>query len=156
MNRRDIVIGIVVVVLIFAAVYFFNKNQSQTEEMVVPDTLSVEDQIEDKFNIDIPEDVDRAELKDVSGGSSSALVTRSDEGEVTVLADLPDLSSGEYYEAWTVQGDQTVSLGTLRLAKGGYMLETEVSDTFENATVVVSREKQNDTQIEEKVLEGSF
>jgi hypothetical protein len=125
MNRRDIVVGLVILVAVVGVVLIRSRRQPTAPEMQVPQTLSVEDTIENKFNLQIPDDVEKAELKDASGGTSSAIATRKYENgqfELTILADLPDPDSGSY-AAQLIEGDQVTTLGSLTLAKGGYLLE---------------------------------
>ena len=164
MNRRDIVIGIGILLLLAGVVFFRQKGQE--ENLVVPQTLSVEDQIEKSFNIQIPEDVDKAELKDTTGAGSSAIATRKFENgkfEFSVLADLPDPAQGQFYQGWLIKGEEgsddfsSVSAGKMRIAKGGWMIEyNSATDYSDHGKVVVSLEKTLDSNIEEKVLEGSF
>src|SRR3972149_15484 len=166
MNRRDIVIGVIVVVLVAGGLYVRQRSRTQ-EETRVPETLSsVEEQIEDKFKVDIPEDVDKAELKDTSGGSASAIATRKFENnrfELSILADMPDPSTGKFYQAWLTKGGRDreefsqVSLGRLILAKGGWMLNySGDKDYSDHAKVIVSSEGVSDATPEQIILEGSF
>src|SRR3989344_253116 len=101
MKRRDIVIGLLVLVLLGGVLYWRQRNRV-SEEMKVPETLSsIEEQIEDKFNLQIPEDVDKAEMKAVEGKSGTVIATRKFEnGKFTheVLADLPEAEADAYYE----------------------------------------------------------
>ena len=116
MNRRDIVIALVILAVVAGVVYLRGKDASE-EEIQPVQTLSVEDKIEEAFNLEIPEDVERAELSDVVGGTSSGIATRKLENggfKHSVLADLPDPSSSEFYEGWLVKGEgdqaQVISL----------------------------------------------
>jgi hypothetical protein len=158
MNRRDIVIG-VVILIILAGVIYWRQRQTTQEELKVPQTLSVEDQIEEAFNFEIPEDVDKAELSDVSGGSATAIATRKyEDGKFThaVLADLPDPEVG-HYEGWLVKEDELVSTGEFRVAKGGFLLEFESgTDYTDHKDVIVSLEETRDATPEKHILEGSF
>ena len=53
-------------------------------------TPGIEEQIEQKFGgLDIPEDVEKIELKNVSGDDGMGIATRNE-----ILADLPDLGRG--------------------------------------------------------------
>ena len=164
MNKRDIVIGLVIVAMLVGVVYF--RRQNESEELVIPQTLSVEDEIEESFNIDIPEDVDKAELSDVGGGDATAIATRKFENgkyEHNILADLPEIETSEFYQGWLVKGEEgsdgysVLSTGKLRIAKGGWMLNFESSNDYSDyGKVIVSREKVNDTTPETHILEGSF
>ncbi|KKQ40749.1 MAG: hypothetical protein US60_C0054G0008 [Microgenomates group bacterium GW2011_GWC1_37_8] len=166
MKRRDIVIGLLVLVLLGGVLYWRQRNRV-SEEMKVPETLSsIEEQIEDKFNLQIPEDVDKAEMKAVEGKSGTAIATRKFEnGKFTheVLADLPEAEAGAYYEGWLVKGEEgkeghsLISTGRLSLAKGGWMLSfVSTKDYSDHEKVIVSFEKKADKTIEEPILEGTF
>ena len=166
MNKRDIVVGGVILVLLAGVVFWRQRIASRGEETKVPETLSVEDAIEDKFNLQIPEDVDKAELKDTSGGTASAIATRKFENnkfELSILADMPDPSTGKFYQAWLTKGERDseefsqVSLGRLILAKGGWMLNySGDKDYSDHAKVIVSSEGVSDATPEQIILEGSF
>src|SRR3989304_9582998 len=132
MKRRDIVIGLVGFLLVVGIVYW-NRRSRQSEEMKVPETLSssVEEKLEEKFKIQIPEDISKAELKDVSGETASGIATRKFENNTfayTLIADLPDPETGAFYQGWLVRGDRgsdnfsQISTGRLQLGKGGWML----------------------------------
>ncbi|KKQ52989.1 hypothetical protein A2865_02115 [Candidatus Woesebacteria bacterium RIFCSPHIGHO2_01_FULL_39_17] len=165
MKRRDIVIGILILAIVGGVIYW-RQRSLPSEEMKVPETLSLEDTLEEKFKIEIPEDVDKAELKDVSGGSASAIATRKFENNKfthSILADLPDPESGSFYEGWLVRGEEgsdnfsSFSTGRMRLAKGGFMLEFESStDYSDHNKVVITSEKVADKLPEKHILEGSF
>lgn len=160
MDRRDIVIGIVIIALLGGFIYFRQKRVDEEEKLKVPQTLSVEDRIEDAFKVEIPEDVDKTELKDAKGGDASAIATRKFENGLfthTVLADLADPEAGFFYEGWLVKGDEVISTGKLSVAKGGYLLEFRSGrDYSDYSEVVITLEKVADKNPEEHVLEGSF
>lgn len=165
MNRRDIVIGLVILAALAGFIYF-RSRQPTPEDLQVPQTLSVEEEIEEAFKVEIPEDVDKAELKDVVGGDASGIATRKFEGGKfthTVLADLPDPEPGIFYEGWLVRGKEgdedfhLISTGRMRTAKGGYLLEFESStDYTDHKNVVITQEKVADDIPEEHILEGEF
>lgn len=157
MKRRDIVIGLLVLVVLAGVVYWVRKPKVVPQVESQP---SVEQKIEDSFKLQIPEDVDKSELSDVSGGSSSGIATRKFEnGKFThsVLADLPDPESGKFYQGWLVKGDDMVSTGRLNVAKGGYLLEFEsVTDYSDHKGILVTLEEKSDNTPEKHILEGSF
>ena len=165
MKRRDIVIGAVLLVLL-AGFIFIRQRMSRDDEMIVPETLSSEQIFEEKFNIQIPEDADKAELKTVGDLDGSGIAIRKfEEGKFThsVLVDLPDPEQGYFYEGWLAKGEEgeenyaIVSTGKLRLAKGGWMLDyTSAIDLSDHSKVIVSLEKTFDRNLESKVLEGDF
>ena len=157
MNRRDIVIGLVVLAVIAAIIYLVRRPQEQLELQTTP---SVEEQLEESFNLQLPDDVDKVELSDVSGGNSSGIATRKNESGVythTVLADLPDPEVGKFYEGWLVMADKVVSTGKFMIAKGGYLLEYESSTDYTDYNmVVVTLEQKDDKTPEVHILEGTF
>jgi len=165
MKNRDIVIGLAVL-LLFAGVIYIRQRSKPKEEMVIPETLSSEETIEEKFNIQIPDNVDKAELRDVGGAGGSGIATREFENgkfSHSVLVDLPDPEKGYFYQGWLAKGTEgegdysLLSTGKLRLAKGGWMLDyTSSKDLSDYPKVVVSLEKAFDNALEKKVLEGSF
>ena len=160
MKRRDIVIGILVIILLGGIIYWRQKTQ-KSEEFVVPETLSVQKEFEDKFKISIPEDVEKSELSDVSGGYASGFATRKyEDGKFThtILADLPDAPEGSYYQGWLKESDdKLISTGRMKLEKGGYMLEFQSSKDYSSySKVIVSLEKKLSSKPEKNILEGSF
>jgi hypothetical protein len=158
MNRKDIVIGLVILAVLAAIVFWVRKPK--TNSLQLPQPTSIEQQMENKFNVQIPENVEKAELSDVSGGTASGIATREyKDGKftLTVLADLPDLSDGNLYQAWLVNGDKTVSAGQLTLAKGGYLLDFNSSTDYSSYnSIVITSESKLDMIPESHVLEGSF
>lgn len=144
MRTRDIVIGLVILAVVAGAIVWIRRARTTPAPLPTP---SIEEKIEKTFNFEIPEDVDRAELKDVSGGGGAGIATRD-----TVLADLPDPEGGYFYQAWTEKDGKLISLGKMRLAKGGWIFEGSVA----GQKVIVSKEKIFDSKIETKILEGSF
>jgi len=165
MKRKDIVIGLVLIVLLAGIIYIRQRSKPE-EELVVPETLSSEETFEEKFNIQIPDDADKADLKEVEGSGGTGIATKEvDSGKFNhnVLVDLPDPEGGYFYEGWLVKGEEgeedysLISTGKLRLAKGGWMLDYSSStDLSDYSKVIVSLEKTFDKNIEKKVLEGSF
>ena len=159
MNRRDIVIGLIILALIVGIVYFIKRPKTSTVSTETP-IETIEQKMEDNFKLNIPEDVDKTELKDVSGGLGSGIAVRKYENgkfEHTVLADLPDPENGMFYGGWLVKDGQTVLTGKMRVAKGGYLLNfTSDKDYSDYKEVVVTLEKTDDQTPEEHVLEGSF
>ncbi|MBU0570342.1 hypothetical protein KKB40_06245 [Patescibacteria group bacterium] len=164
MNKRDIIIGLVILVALAGVVFWRQKDTD--EQLTVPQTLSIEDKIEEVFNIQFPKDIDRAELRDVSGRDSSAIAVReikNDQFEYSVLADLPEPLEGQIYQSWIRRGQEgdegysLVSTGVMRMAKGGWMVNFKSpTDYFDHDRVIVSLEKTLDNQMEEQILEGFF
>lgn len=168
MNRRDIVIGGVILLILAGVFYFRSKNDDSA--MKVPETKveasSTEQSMEDKFKVSIPDDAPKAELKSVSESDASGIATRKDADgshEVMILADLPNPEKGMVYQGWLVKGEEgkdgynVVSAGRLTSAKGGYILNYQSkADYSDHTTVVISTEKPGTSKIGTKVLEGNF
>jgi len=156
-KARDIVIGLVILAVLAGAIYFIRRPRQRLEELPTPST---EEKIKESFNLEIPEDVDKAQLKDVSGGSGSGMATRSFEGgkfKHMVLADLPDPAAGTFYQGWLVKDGDLFSTGKMRIAKGGWILEFESSvDYSDYNQVVVTQESVDDETPETHILEGEF
>ncbi len=163
MKTRDIIIGVVVLALLAGFVYYRNNKK---ETPTVPPVVSNEKTLEDKFKIQIPDDVDKADLKAADGGSASGIATKDftdNKFTSSVLADLPVPAAGEFYQAWLVKGETgssdyaVVSLGKLKTAKGGYLLDySSKADYPDYKKVIVTLEKKSDNTPEKTVLEGSF
>jgi hypothetical protein len=157
---RDIVIGLVILVVL-AVGFFWYKNRKpalkvpQTSNQ--PSIQTVEQKIKNRFNLTVPDNVEKTALKDVSGGDGSGIATQTE-----MLVDLPDPEPGTFYQAWLennlpVQtGGKLVSLGMLRMEKGGWLIDYNGAGYPGFNKVVVSQEKVFDSKIEERVLEGSF
>jgi hypothetical protein len=164
MDKRTIALGLIIFVAIAGAVILF--KQTRTSQPLPTITPSMTEKIENDFKYQIPEDVERVELKDVSGETGSGLATRKfEEGKFShvVLADLPELSAGEFYEGWLVRGKtgdsnfSFFSTGKMKIAKGGFLLEFESEKDYSDYNqVVVTLEKTDDSNPETHILEGSF
>ncbi len=164
MKGRDIVIGLIILAVLAGAIVAIRRTR--TPKPLPLATPSVEEKIEKTFNFEIPEDVEKAELNDVSGGTGSGIATRkyqSGRFSHAVLADLTDPEVDGYYEGWLVRGNEGdanfayVSTGKMRIAKGGYLLEFESNKDYSDyKKVVITLEKINDGKPETHILEGSF
>lgn len=163
MKRRDIVIGVSVLIFLTALGYW--RVKTRQPQLDVSEDVAIEEMIEETFNLTIPDDVEKATLKDATGGDSSGITTRDYEDgkfSLTVLADLPDIEIG-VYQAWLQKGEKgeenysLISLGKMRVAKGGWILEFESSLNYSDfESVLVSSEETFDKNIETRILEGSF
>lgn len=166
MKTRDIVIGIIVLLLIGGVVLWRQRAARQEQPEPVGETLSREEQLEERFQLDIPEDVDKAELDDATGGTATGLATRKfEDGTFThgVLADLPDPETGKFYQGWLVKGEEgdddfdIVSTGRLSMAKGGWSLDFQASTDYSDySRVLITAEEREDSTPEDTLLEGSF
>ncbi len=147
MRSRDILTGFIVLVVLIGGALLIRNIRNRSQVVPTP-TPSFEQKVKETFGgITIPTDGERAELKDLSGGGLFGIAT-----EDMVLADLPDLDSGYFYQVWVEKEGTLYSLGKMRIAKGGFLFEGNVS----GEKVIVSREKVFDNKIETRLLEGSF
>lgn len=144
---RDVITGfIVVLILIIGIVWIYKSKNNNNKPLISPTPqTSITNKIKDTFkNFNIPDDVAKNELKDVSGGNGIGIAT-----ETEVLANLPDLSNNEFYQVWFDDNGTLKSLGKMRIAKGGYLYEGNLKEK----KIVVSREKIFDNKLEVKILE---
>lgn len=163
MRGKDIVIGVLILAVIAGTISWL-RGRSVTSQPQV--TLEMEEKMETTFNLDIPDDVEKTELTDVSGGTASGIATRNYDGSSfthTVLADLPDPIQATVYEGWLVRGKagdnnfKFVSTGVMQIAKGGYLLQFESDvDLTAFTGVVITLEQKVDATAEKHILEGSF
>ncbi len=160
---KDIVVGIVVIAVVVTTALIYKNLKSPKTLPKVIDSTSKQDFM-NEFNMEIPDDLDSVELKDVTGGMGRGIATRKFEGTFThtVLADLPDLETG-FYEGWLVRGEVGnsnfgfISTGKLKVAKGGFLLEfSSGTDYSDYGGVVVTEELIFDKTPEIHILEGSF
>ncbi len=163
-KRREAIIGGVVFVLIILLVIFLIKRRNDAIVPVnspIPTTVSVyEQELQNNFGITVPDSAIKADLKDVSGGNQVGLVTldkQNNQNVYTVLANLEDPAQGYFYQAWIVNGSNTVSLGQLNIEKGGWLVNyTTLKDLSDHKSVWVTLERYNDSTAEKHILEGSF
>lgn len=159
-SRRDIIIGAVILLLVLAGIYLIRRPRVNSSTPTPTPISQFEQRVGNEFNIQIPDNVERIDLKD-SKGEVTGIATRIYENGqyvATVLADLPDPQPGYFYQAWAYKSDsEFISLGTLRLAKGGYLVEyTSTTNYPDHKKVVVTLERVRDNKPETKVLESSF
>ena len=145
MKVKDIVIGVAVVALLTFVVLAIKNNRNARLQAELANTPTIEEKIENTFGgLTVPADVEKTELKDVSGGEAFGIATRTE-----ILADLPETANGNFYQAWLEKDGKKILLGNLRIAKGGYLLEySSAKFPGYNKVIITS----GDTNI----LEGSF
>lgn len=166
MKAKGIVNILLILAVVFGVYYFFFRAETPD---ILPETEMTQEeerQFEDAFNLEIPDDIEKILLEDVTGGDTMAIATREYEGGLfshTVLADLSDPLPGTFYEGWLVIGEpgdanfHFISTGKMRVAKGGYLLEFESStDYSDHLGVVITLEEVFDATPEKHILEGSF
>lgn len=145
MRAKDILITFIVIVIIVAGVLVI-RNRAKIAPKATPSaTPSIQQQIENKFKgLVIPQGEAGIDLKDVSGGAGMGIATRSE-----IIADLPTLPDGQFYQAWLENNGKTALLGTLSMAKGGWILNYN-SSTYPGYNKVIV------TVGTKHILEGSF
>lgn len=150
-NKRDVLVGLLILIVLGVVIYMFARPNVPKTALTIPTPRPIE-VIEDKFNLQIPDNVEKTELNDVSGGTGSGIATRNE-----ILVDLPDPETGKFYQAWVedTNGNQ-ISLGKLTMAKGGWLINYNSALYPGYNKVIVSLEIGFDKKIETKVLEGSF
>lgn len=144
MKTRDVVIGFIFLVLLIAGVLWIIRAKNiKTGNLPLP-TPDISQQVNNAFP-NIPDGVERANLKDVTGGNALGVATRTE-----VVANLPDLTSGQTYQVSLVNSSgNTINLGSMRISKSGWILEYNSTKYPGYDKVIVS---EGDTNI----LEGSF
>ena len=144
-GRNEFIAFIIMVAIIAGVLYVKNRNKS-TPTVVPTAPPSVQLQLQNKFNgLTVPTGAGSIELKDVSGGTGMGIATKTE-----ILADLKSLSAGQSYQAYLADpSGKTVLLGTLKMSKGGWILDYDSSKFPGYNKIIVS---QGNTHI----LEGSF
>ena len=167
--QKQQLFGIVVIVLILVGIFWFFRETPPQEKSPETQEVAQEDvgeTLSAKLGVTIPDDVQRTTLKDLRGEGSTGIATRSYRDGLfshTILAALPELTTGTTYHGWLVRGSEgdenysVISTGALRPSKGGYLLEYSSSQDLEDHIKVwVTVEAQDDNTPETKVLEGQF
>jgi hypothetical protein len=147
MNIRRVIVSFVVLILIVTGIMIFLKLRNKNNpSIVLPlSTPTVEEQIESKLNgLVIPDDGNKIELKNVSNLEALGIAT-----EKGVYANLPDLEEGEHYRVLLGNGTKTIVLGNLTKAKGGWILEHDLSKYVGYKQIFILKGEQ-------RILEGSF
>lgn len=151
-NRNDVIVGLIILAILAGLIYWFRTRGTETPALPEVTIEEREQDLENKFRVDIPDDVEKAELKAVAGRDGIGIATRNE-----ILVDLPDPSVGSFYQAWLENGEgKLMSLGKLRVAKGGWLIEYNSANYSGYNKVVISEEKVFDSKLETRVLEGSF
>lgn len=145
MKTRDVVIGLIVLVVLVSAAFLIRRGLTKKTLTVPTPTPSVQQQIENSFGgITIPAGIEKTDLVNVSGGEGVGIATKTE-----VLANLPDLEAGQSYQVWLQKDDKKVLLGKMRIAKGGWILEYDSSKYPGYNKIIVTLGDKN-------ILEGSF
>ena len=167
-SKKDIFIGLLVLAVIAGVIVWLQRPREELRVEITPTPIieEIEERIRETFKVEIPDDVERAVLTDVTDGDASGLAVRKYEAGVfthTVLADLSDPELGFFYEGWLVRGQEGdddfafISTGKMRLAKGGFVLEfSSQQDLTTYERVVITLERVDNQKPEKHILEGSF
>lgn len=124
MKSRDVVVGFIIIVILITSVLLVKKAKVDKFNITPVQTPSIETRIKNTFNgIIIPDDTDKIELSDISGGESYGIVTKTE-----ILANLPELSEGKFYSVTLTKNEDLIKLGNMRKAKGGFVLEYNFSN----------------------------
>ncbi|HLD92034.1 MAG TPA: hypothetical protein VI795_01415 [Patescibacteria group bacterium] len=151
-NRKDVFIGLVIiVVVVLGAILYKRLKAPKVIPSPAPQTVNYKEELENIFNLDIPENTNTINLKDVSGGNARGIATSSE-----VLVDIEDPENGYFYQGWLEDGGKLISLGKLQIAKGGWLLEYDGSKYPSYKKIIISLEKKLDSTLEKRILEGSF
>lgn len=154
MTRKELLVGIFVILAIIGIAIGVKKAKKTSQVPLTLPSPSAVEQIEKTFNLTIPADVERIDLKkvgDVEGVGVATRKWRNGKFELTILANLPDPEAGQPYQTWLQKdGGEKIFLGNLRIAKGGYLLDFESAINYSDyKKVIVATQKAN-------ILEGSF
>ncbi|MEK7061385.1 MAG: anti-sigma factor [Patescibacteria group bacterium] len=153
MGRKEIFVGLFVILVIIGIIFGVKKaKDAKVKPLVIPTPVETQ-QLENKFNVTIPSDVEKINLQAAFGFEGMGIATRKFANGTfshIVIADLPQPASGSY-KAWLIKDDTTkISTGVLRLAKGGYLLEFTSNTDYSNF-------KKVEVKLGERiVLSGSF
>jgi hypothetical protein len=149
MKARDIVVGVLIVLVVVFGGRYLLRNKKETPKITNEPEINIESKLEDALGVDIPDDVLKVELKGVGG--TGIFYPGS------VVADLPEPLAGKFYEVWLKKGDVYTPINRLNNEKGGWILNFSLGMDFEEYTgVIVSVESALSSRPSEVVLEGSF
>lgn len=144
MKTRDTLIGFIVLVILISGVILAKKAKTNSLLITPNQTPSVQSKIEGTFKgLTIPNDTQKTDLVDVSGGDAFGIVTNTE-----ILANLPEVNSGEAYKVSLLKDEKLIQLGSMRMEKGGWILGYDFSK-FTGYKVVVSKGTKH-------ILEGSL
>ena len=153
MGRKEIFVGLFVILVIFGVIFGVKKaKEAKVKPLNIPTPIETQE-LESRFNLIVPSDVEKINLQAAFGFEGMGVATRKFANGVfshIIIADLPEPASGNY-QSWLIKDDNTkISTGTLKLAKGGYLLEF-------NSNINYSDYKKVEVRLGEKVvLTGSF
>ena len=167
---------ILILIAVLIIVIFIFTGRKESEEGVMSETQKTASPLVEKSPVVAMETIRKqGELKDVLGGDGSAMAqvlfsasggsaAGGEDGKFThsVIALIPDLPSGQFYEGWLVkkEGGQVVnffSTGKMTKEGGAYILNFEdTKDYPEHNDVVITLEEVDDKKPEKHILEGTL
>jgi len=163
MKRYGLVWGLVLLGLVAVGGWYWMTNRVEPEDVIeVGDNLEISEEVLERFRGmgEVSDTAERVELKPVEGESGFGVATREVMGGRlyhSVMADLPELGNGEFYEGWLVDGERRVNVGKLIKEKGGWLLEFVGDEGLvEYDLVVITLEVRDDKSPEKEVLKGTF
>lgn len=146
MKTRDIIIGFIFLVILIAGILWIYRVRSKRNTDLPLPTPNISQEIKNAFpGLTIPDGVERANLRDVTGGNSIGISTRTE-----VVANLPVPPTGKNYQVLLEDSQgKTVNIGSMRMSKVGYILEYNSSkyQGYNKVIVVLGNTH---------ILEGSF
>lgn len=168
-KQNWLTVAAVVIVIGGLGLFLYRQSQQVTQEEPEVNQEQVQadqraDQLVDELDLEIPENAQRLNLRDVTGGSGAGVVTRqtddaSEEVDQALLVALPDPEPDTFYEAYAVSAeDETLYLGKLSSVKGGWRLDYQLNpEEAERYSIIRITQETSDDQVPETViLEGEF
>lgn len=160
-----IIIGIVIVILVIAGLwYFYFRDTEQANTSSPGSTTSSQNQATQSASEKSA--TESATLKAISPYTGSGTATRNFDGTTfthTVIANIADPAEGKFLEGWLVMKKPTlvfISTGKLVKENGVYKLTFTANQNYpEHKDIVITEEdsaKGLDGVPEEHVLEGTF
>jgi len=163
MKRYGLVWGLVFLGLVAVGGWYWMTNRVEPEDVIeVGDNLEISEEVLERFRGmgAVSDTAERVELRPVEGESGFGVATREVTGGRlyhSVMADLPELGNGEFYEGWLIDGERRVNVGKLVKEKGGWLLEFLGDEGLvEYDLVVITLEVRDDKSPEKEVLKGTF
>jgi len=155
--------AVVLIIIITAAALFLSQNKNGGQE---PQSSSDESEVPQP-SAQSGQTVETTELTAVGGYAGGGTANRDYNGKTfvhLVVAQLPDPTSGKFYEGWLVKKQPTLTfISTGKLEKEGgddfVLLFTNETDYSNYSDVVIAEETESlglDGKVETHVLEGSF
>ena len=162
MGMRQWLILVVVVILVVIGLRLLRRPAPSTP---TPTPETTTEEVKDRVNrllesagIEVPAGVKRVDLVGSDSQSTGVATVKADgQAEITILAAVPDLDTG-WYEGWLTKSDgsEPLSLGRLTLAKGGYLLETTITEIGDRRQIIVSSQVKPSDQPTTEILKGTF